>query len=115
MALSFTISGLGMILMVFVNGGPLIVVFPIFYGIGAAGFLPLMNLMWANYFGRAFLGTIKGVFNPITHIVSAFSPVFAGYIFDVTGSYDPAYISFSLCFALGAIAIFLARRPTYLD
>ena len=111
MTACFAISGIGMLLFVLVKSGPLIIIFPIAYGIGAGGFLPLMNLVWANYFGRAFLGTIRGVFHPPTHIAGAFSPVFAAYIFDVTGSYDLAFIIFSVCLALGAVAIFLARRP----
>ena len=111
MSACYAISGIGLFLMVLVQGGPLIIVFPLCYGIGAGGFMPLSNLMWANYFGRANLGIIKGVFLPITQIMGAFSPLFAGYTFDATGSYDPAYLLFTVTFVVRTVAIFLARRP----
>ena len=100
-----------MLLMVLVDSGPLILLFPIFYAV-AGGAAPLSSLIWANYFGRGSLGTIRGVFLPATQILGAFSPVFAGYVFDVNGNYDTAFLVFGLCFALGAVAMLLAKRPS---
>ena len=67
--------------------------------------------MWANYFGRGSLGTIRGVFFPVTQVLGAVSPVFAGYVFDTTGNYDRAFLVFGLCFAVGGVAMLLAKRP----
>ena len=111
----FTISLVGMLLIVVVESGPIILLFPIVYGIGVSAFAPLMSLIWANYFGRASLGTIRGAFLPVTQVTSAFGPVFAGFIFDTTGSYDPAFITFALCYAVSGVAIFMARRPRTLS
>ena len=112
MVTSFAISAVGMFLIVLIKSGPTILLFPIIYGVGVSAFAPLMSLIWANYFGRASLGTIRGTFLPITQVTSAFGPVFAGFIFDATGSYAPAFITFTVCYALSGVAIFLARRPT---
>ena len=111
MMASFLIAAGGMLVLIVVNSGPLILFSPIIYGIGVSGFLPLMNLMWANYFGRASLGTIRGAVLPITQITIAVSPVFAGYIFDSTGSYFRAFLTFTICYVLSTVAIFLAHRP----
>ena len=111
MMASFVVAAGGMLVLVVVKSGPFIFLFPVVYGVGVSGFLPLMNLMWANYFGRASLGTIRGAVLPITQITIALSPVFAGYIFDTTGSYFRAFLTFTVCYVLSTVSIFLARRP----
>lgn len=108
---SFALAAMGMFLIVFVDSGPLILLLPLVYGAGGAGYGPLSSLMWANYFGRRSLGSIRGVFLPITQLISAFSPVFAGAIFDSKGNYDLAFIIFALCFIFAIGAIYLAPRP----
>ena len=111
MMVSFALAAVGIYLVVLVDSGPLILLVPLIYGFGGGGFAPLSSLMWANYFGRGSLGTIRGVFLPLTQIISAFSPVFAGAIFESEGSYDVAFVVFALCFAFSAVAIYLARPP----
>ena len=110
-AAAFAISGTGMLVLATLNGGLLIGITLVAYGGGAGAFLPLMNLMWANYYGRASLGTIRGVFLPATQIILALSPVFAGYVFDITGSYSTAFFIFGILFLFGMVAILTARPP----
>ena len=111
LALSYIAAASTMLVMVLVDGGPLIMLSPVLYGVGGGGPAPLVGLMWANYFGRGSLGGIRGVFFPATEALVAVSPVFAGYIFDTTGNYDAAFLVFGLCFAVGAVVILLAKRP----
>ena len=85
--------------------------FPIIYALGVSGYMPLTNLIWANYFGRASLGTIRGVLSPIMLVSMSFSPVLTGYVFDSSGTYNMAFIIFAICYILAAGSIFLARRP----
>ncbi|MCZ6615139.1 MAG: MFS transporter [Chloroflexi bacterium] len=105
------IAAVGMLLLIVIKSGPIILLFPLIYGVGVSAFQPLVNLMWANYFGRASLGTIKGIFFPVTQVTIALSPVFAGIIFDATGNYDIAFITFTLCYVLSVVTLFMARRP----
>ena len=111
MMIAFAVSGVGMLLIVVVKSGPAILLFPLVYGIGVSAFAPLMSLVWANYFGRASLGTIRGTFLPVTQVTFAFGPVFAAFVFDATGGYGPAFLTFTICYALSGVAIFFARRP----
>ena len=47
--------------------------------------------LWASYYGRTFLGTIRGITMPITLLpIAAGAPV-AGYIYDSTGGYELAW------------------------
>ena len=111
LAASYIVAAATMLVMVLVDGGPLIMLFPVLYAVGGGAMAPLSGLMWANYFGRGSLGAIRGVFLPVTQVLGAISPVFAGYVFDTTGSYDAAFLVFGICFAVGAVVILLAKRP----
>ena len=110
-AVSYFAATATMLVMILVDSGPLILLFPVLYSVGGGGYAPLSSLMWANYFGRGSLGTIRGVFFPVTQAIGAVSPVFAGYVFDTTDSYDLAFLFFGLCFAVGAVMMLLAKRP----
>ena len=110
-AASYFAAAATMLLMVLVDSGPLILLIAVSYAVGGGGYAPLSSLMWANYFGRGSLGTIRGVFFPVTQAIGAVSPVFAGYIFDTTDSYDLAFLFFGLCFSVGAVMMLLAKRP----
>lgn len=108
---SFSLAALGMVMVIMIDSGPLILLLPIVYGIGGAGYGPLSSLIWANYFGRGSLGSIRGVFLPVTQVLGTFSPVFAGAIFDSRGSYDLAFVIYAICFVIAVGAIYLARQP----
>ena len=111
LAIAFAISSAGMMALATLNGGPWMGIALIGYAFGAGAFLPLTNLVWANYYGRTSLGAIRGVFQPPTQLVMAVSPVYSGYIFDRYGTYDAAFLSFGILFALGMVAILFAKRP----
>jgi MFS family permease len=111
---SFLLTSVGIALLVITDHGPLIFLVPVLYGIGGGGLSPLMMLVWANYVGRQSLGTIRGMFSPLTFIASGFSPLFGGYIYDTTNSYDIAYIVGFSGMAISAFAILLARPPASL-
>ena len=111
LAAAYIVAAATMLVMVLVDSGPLIMLFPVLYAVGGGAMAPLSGLMWANYFGRGSLGAIRGVFLPVTQILGAVGPVFAGYVFDTTGSYDKAFLVFGLCFAVGAVVMLLAKRP----
>lgn len=58
------------------------------FGLGIGGMMFMQNFIWADYFGRAHLGAIRGIVLPITLIVGGSGAPIAGYVFDWTGSYD---------------------------
>ncbi|MFC2072959.1 MFS transporter [Chloroflexota bacterium] len=77
------------------------------YG-GPAGIQPAMI---ADYYGRKHFGTINGLTHIAMAVTTMVGPVFAGYVFDVTGSYRIAFISFAVVCAVGAVSIIFAKRP----
>ena len=70
-----------------------------------------MGAMVGDYYGRKFFGTIIGLTNVAMAVTTVIGPVFAGYIFDVTGSYRIAFISFAVVCAIGSMSAILAKRP----
>ena len=51
----------------------------------------LQTFIWADYFGRESVGSIRGLVNPINLIVGGLGAPAAGYVRDITGTYDPAW------------------------
>ena len=80
-------------------------VFAVVFGLAWGGVAPLLTLVLAELFGLKFLGAIFGVGMFVSTLGGALGAPFAGYIFDVTGSYSPA---FSTSVALAALAIVLS-------
>ena len=63
-----------------------------------------------EFFGRRSYATLRGVVNSICSI-GVLAPVFAGWVFDQTRSYQPALIGFALMSFLAALLYVNVRRP----
>jgi cyanate permease len=71
----------------------------------------MQNYLWAEYFGRRYQGSIRGAVTPITLLFGAAGPPLAGYVRDVTGSYEPVwYVAVGLM-VLGALAVGTTPPP----
>ncbi len=85
--------------------------FVIVYGISYGGAIPVYMAIVGEYFGRQNYATIRG-FNQLFHIPTTVSgPVFAGWIYDTTGSYAVAFTSFIIAMLLGVGFLVFAHRP----
>jgi len=71
----------------------------------------LINAIRADYFGRASFATITGFASMIIMIGMTTGPLFAGFLYDLTGDYQTAFLILAGLAAMGSIAIFLARKP----
>jgi sugar phosphate permease len=88
----------------------LLVLYNLTWGIGMGANITVNNVIWPEYFGRRFLGTIRGVVFPVSVATSAISvPLFA-LLLDVT---RPGYVWFVtlLAFAAAGLLIFGAKKP----
>lgn len=84
-----------------------------FFGFGLGGMLSVPPVAYADYFGRRSLGTIRGVAEPLTSGGQAVGAVAAGAVFDITGSYQFAFVAFAILGALTMLMVQLARPPMY--
>ena len=71
--------------------------------------------LWARYFGRAHIGSIRGVSHPVTILGSALAPVLVGVSFDLTQTYRPAFVVIMFIFLLGAALVYSSREPSVPD
>ena len=107
----FVLSSLGAVAQVFVSDVPSALAAATLYGLGAGGTIQLSNQVWADYFGRRHLGAIRGNANLLQVVTQAGGPVFAAAVFDRTGSYDGAFLTFAATFAAAGLLMVLALPP----
>ncbi len=80
-------------------------------GLGIGGWMPVMSLLASANFGLLAYGTIYGALNACQSIGAAVAPIFSGYLFDRTGTYETAFIITAILIALGLPIILVIRRP----
>jgi MFS family permease len=86
-----------------------------FYGIGLGGSWVLQELIWATYFGRVSLGTVRGLGILVTHAFGAAGAPFFGFVHDVTGSYYSSFVAFAVALVLAAFLSLAVRAPQKRD
>ena len=84
-----------------------------FFGFGLGGMLVVPPVAYADYYGRASLGTIRGVTEPFTTLGQAVGVMIPGLIFDfIAGaSYLPFFLGAGTVGILATIAALLANKP----
>ena len=81
------------------------------YGTGLAGSFVLREVIWANFFGRTSLGTVRGLSLFFSNLFAASGAPFFGFLHDVTGSYNLSFTIFSCALFTSAFLILLAKPP----
>jgi len=113
-ALSFIMAAVAIIgIMLAADAGryELMLVFFFLWGWGIGGQIPLQEFIWATYFGRRHIGSVRAIAMPFTIIFSAGGPLFAGAVHDITDSYNVALLSFAAMWVVGAILMLVLREP----
>ena len=112
--LAYAVSILGVVCALFITGpdqGWLLWLFACLFGLtwGARG--PAITAKTADLFPGRQLGTILGVITIGSGIGSAAGSWAAGWIFDLSGSYELAFILSIAAYACGCVAFWALRRP----
>jgi MFS transporter, OFA family, oxalate/formate antiporter len=81
------------------------------FGFGIGAILTLLPIAWADYFGRAHFGAIRGIALPAQVLAQAVGPVFSGALHDLTGGYAASLQCFSVLAGLSVVAALAARQP----
>ena len=79
------------------------------FGLGIGTNMFNQNYIWAEYFGRTNLGSIRGIVMPINLFIGGLGAPAAGYVVDMTGSYDPAWWT-GVALMLVAAALFVVSN-----
>ena len=83
----------------------------ILFGISVGANMIVTTYVWAEYYGRAFLGTIRGIVLPATLVTSGAGAPIAGYIYDYSDSYTLVWWILIGLYVLAALVIMGTQRP----
>ena len=83
-----------------------------FYAIFYGGSVVLPMSLQADYFGRRAFATIRGMVHTVQTVGMVVGPVFAGLVYDNTGSYLLAFLGFAAAGFLAALLLVGIRRPS---
>jgi MFS family permease len=110
-SVQFLIQGVGLVTAI--SSADILLVYAGFflYGTGLAGSFVLREVIWANFFGRASLGTVRGLSLFFSHLFAASGAPFFGFLHDRMGSYSLSFTIFSCALFTSSLLILLAKSP----
>lgn len=108
---TLAISAIGVFIMAHIKSIVHLYIFLVVYGFGYGGAIPVYYAIRGEYFGRKAFATIQGIMQTLLIIPTVVGPVFAGYVYDVTGSYYNAFMLFVLLYVVAVVVIAFAKRP----
>ena len=89
----------------------LIWAYALLLGFGIGSWLPTMSMLVSTTFGLAYYGSLFGIISFLESTGTSIGPLFAGLMFDASGTYYYAFITFAALYAVAIPAILLVRRP----
>jgi MFS transporter, OFA family, oxalate/formate antiporter len=81
------------------------------FGLGIGAMLTLLPIAWADYFGRANYGAIRGLALSAQVLAQAAGPLLSGALHDWTGGYTRSLECFAALSFLSILVALAARRP----
>ena len=109
-SLCLTPTILAMMGMIFSQGNAILYFFPVAFAI-AYGTAPLNWALIGDFFGRERYATLRGIMGVGYGTASFLSPIYAGWVYDHTESYNLLLITFSIVLAIASIFFAVLRRP----
>ena len=99
------------VLTIVADNHPVMFLAMITFGLGIGVLMLMQNFLWADYFGRKHLGSIRGAVMPIMLVFGGAGAPLAGYIRDFTGSYTHTWLAATILMALSAVVLALTPPP----
>ena len=78
------------------------------FGNGLGCMSTLINVLWADYYGRESLGVIRGVSLPIQTGGQAIGPIASGVLYDATGNYFLSLVLFLIVISIATVLVFVS-------
>ena len=109
--ISYGMKALGLIIFVLSRNLTHILIFVVIYGAGYGGSIPVSTSLRASYFGRKAYATITGYTTFFGAISNVVYPIFAGWSYDVSGSYTFAFTLITGIQVLAMVFMYFAKKP----
>ncbi len=111
LALSMMPAGVSVLLLVMGSSREILLAYAVAHGLTMGGFMPLMNVALAQYFGRQHMGAIRGAVTPLANVMAAVTPFAAGWVWELSGTYDLAFTLAGAGWFLGGVIVLIAAEP----
>ncbi|MFH1032264.1 MAG: MFS transporter [Chloroflexota bacterium] len=108
---SFLVLLIGVLVFITKQSMATVYAFLILFYIGQGIGIILNSMIRARYFGRKGFGSIQGASTLMIMPFAVAGPIFAGWVFDKTGTYVLAFQILAALLALGIIFVFFAAPP----
>ena len=111
LVVSYGMVGFNILLLMSVDSASMAYLFGFLMGV-AMGASSISNaIVWANYFGRATVGTVRGIVAPAQMVLNALGPLTASVSFDALGSYTFIFALSSALMGVAALSMIAAVPP----
>ena len=111
-AAAFVFQGIAVTILAFADSNTEVMIFATIFGIAFGTRGTLMTVLRAEVFGRQNFSRLAGLMDPVSSLSVLIAPVFAGIIFDTSGSYQLAFLVLAAVNALGALLLIGVTVPT---
>lgn len=110
LAIAFQVTG--QLFMLFGNGYSGFLIGASLFGFGMGGIVPMQGAVVGAAFGRESFGRVLGAMRPPMAIIHLLGVPFAGWVYDSTGSYEPAFLTFLGLYAVTTLVVLGIRVET---
>ncbi|MFC1984922.1 MFS transporter [Chloroflexota bacterium] len=111
LAAALLMQTLGLIIFAYTSNLAYAIAFLALFGPGYGGVIILRVTIQGEYFGRKAFGSVQGLMQGIHLIGGIFSPVFAGWIYDIQGSYQLAWLTLATIVFLSVFLVLALKPP----
>ncbi len=108
-AATMILQGIGVLISAFASSIIHVYAFVLIYGLTYGGCIPLLMAFRGDIFGRKKFAQMNGIMAPFRMIGNVVGPVFAGFLFDVTGNYRIAFIVFTCLALMSGISFYFVK------
>ena len=110
LAIAFQVAG--QLFMLFGNGYSGFLIGASLFGFGMGGIVPMQGAVVGAAFGRESFGRVLGAMRPPMAIIHLLGVPFAGWVYDSTGTYEPAFLTFLVLYAVTTLVVLGIRVET---
>ena len=107
----YVFMGLGFVFLLMVTDSTGAILWGLYMGIVQGGGMTLNQILFADYFGRASLGSIRGAITPATLATNAIGPLAAAWAYDALGNYFLVFAAFGFFRVVSGLLVLLAKAP----
>ena len=109
--LAHFIQGLGVLIFTRATSMAGVWAYLIIYGLGNGASIMIWPPLRGRYWGRKAYATIQGAMMPFSMVTGIIAPVYAGWVYDTTGSYTSAFNVILIFIVISTVIMYFAIPP----